>query len=61
MHGTFHLLFIELKEAFSLFDTNHDERICVKELGKVMNILGKNVNQQEVRVLIDQVDIDGNT
>ena len=39
-----------LKEAFSLFDADHDGEITVNELGRVMRNHGLNPTEDELRV-----------
>jgi Ca2+-binding EF-hand superfamily protein len=39
-----------LKEAFSLFDADHDGEITVHELGRVMRNHGLNPTEDELRV-----------
>lgn len=48
----------ELKEAFSLFDTNGDGTITSCELGTVLRSLGKNVSDAEVEELLKEVSVD---
>ncbi|KAF9345906.1 hypothetical protein BGX34_004369 [Mortierella sp. NVP85] len=47
-------------EAFSLFDTDGDGLITVKELGSVMRSLGQNPTDSEVQDMVNEVDADGN-
>ncbi len=49
----------ECKEAFSLFDKNGDGTITCDELGTVMRSLGQNPSEQEIKDMINEVDIDG--
>nr|WGM49164.1 NEMOb [synthetic construct] len=49
----------EFKEAFSLFDKDGDGTITTKELGTVMRSLGQNPTEAELRVMIIEVDADG--
>ena len=49
----------EFKEAFQLFDKNHDNRICANELRSVMNTLGQFPSQADVAELINKYDVDG--
>ncbi|XP_058455462.1 calmodulin-like [Malaya genurostris] len=46
----------ELREAFSLFDTNADGTITSGELGTVLRSLGKNVSDAEVEELLKEVN-----
>lgn len=50
----------EFKEAFYLFDKDCDGTITTTELGIVMNSLGQNPTNTELRDMIKQVDTDGN-
>ena len=49
----------ELREAFSLFDIDGDGKITTDELGTVMKSLGMNPSAEQLRDMIDEVDIDG--
>ncbi|XP_055637648.1 uncharacterized protein LOC129776187 [Toxorhynchites rutilus septentrionalis] len=48
----------ELREAFSLFDTNGDGTITSSELGMVLRALGKNVSNAEVEILMNEISKD---
>jgi len=50
---------VELKEAFCLFDIDGDGKITTDELGTVMKSLGMNPSADQLREMIDEVDIDG--
>ncbi|XP_064652568.1 calmodulin-beta-like isoform X2 [Lineus longissimus] len=50
----------EYKEAFKLVDKDDDGRITTAELYEVMSFLKNSVSQEQVEVMIDQADIDGN-
>lgn len=50
----------EFREAFELFDTNHDGVISTKELGFLLRSLGENPTQQELMDMINEVDVDDN-
>ena len=50
----------KIKAAFSFFDKNGDGVITAKELGTVMQTLGENMTEDELKEMIDQVDTDGN-
>lgn len=54
-------LFIEFKEAFSLFDKDGDGTISSKELGTVMRSLGQNPTEADLQDMVNEVDADGNT
>ena len=49
-----------IKQAFSLFDKNGDGKITTKELGTVMESLGENPTEAELKEMISEVDTDGN-
>uniref|UniRef100_A0A1I8HZF4 Calmodulin n=1 Tax=Macrostomum lignano TaxID=282301 RepID=A0A1I8HZF4_9PLAT len=49
-----------LKEAFNFFDIDHDGRITAGELHKVLKFLGTKVTENEVKMMIADVDSDGN-
>jgi len=48
----------ELREAFRLFDIDGDGKITTDELGTVMKSLGMNPSAEQLRDMIDEVDID---
>uniref|UniRef100_A0A1I8F2L9 Calmodulin n=1 Tax=Macrostomum lignano TaxID=282301 RepID=A0A1I8F2L9_9PLAT len=50
----------ELHEAFLLFDRDGGGTISANELGDVMRSLGQNPSDEEIKRLIEQVDVDGN-
>ena len=50
----------EFKEAFSLFDKDGDGTITTKELGTVMRSLGQTPSEEELKDMLNEVDIDGN-
>lgn len=47
----------EYKESFDLFDKDKNGRISTKELKAVMNSLGQNVTDAEVKQMINQADL----
>lgn len=49
-----------LKEAFSLFDADHDGEITVQELGRVMRNHGLNPTEDELKDMIRNVDKNSN-
>ena len=49
-----------LKEAFSLFDADHDGEITVHELGRVMRNHGLNPTDDELKDMIRNVDKNSN-
>ena len=51
---------IEFREAFQAFDKDGSGSITTKELGTVMRSLGQNLNESEIREIIDEVDEDKN-
>jgi len=50
---------VELREAFGLFDIDGDGKITNEELGTVMKSLGMDPSADQLREMIDEVDIDG--
>ncbi|XP_022171431.1 calmodulin-A-like [Myzus persicae] len=50
----------EFKEAFMLFDKDHDGRITEAELGVVMRSLGQRPTETDLRGMVKEVDKDGN-
>ncbi len=51
--------FVELKEAFEVFDKDGDGTISGRELGTVMRSLGQNPSEAALQDMISEVDIDG--
>jgi calmodulin len=49
----------EIREAFKVFDSNGDGFINRQELGYVMDILGLQMDKDEIEGQIDEIDIDG--
>ncbi|XP_045115545.1 neo-calmodulin-like [Portunus trituberculatus] len=49
----------EFREAFRLFDKDGDGTITSHELGLFMRNLGQFATEEELRVMVDEVDIDG--
>ena len=49
----------EFRGAFQLFDRNKDGYISCKELGVVMRSLGQNPTDDELKDMINEVDVDG--
>tara|TARA_B100000035_G_C20822037_1_gene474688 strand:- start:227 stop:661 length:435 start_codon:yes stop_codon:yes gene_type:complete len=49
----------EYKEAFSLFDKDGDGVVDVKEIKSVMKSLNLNYTQQNIKDMIDDIDVNG--
>ncbi|XP_048574485.1 calmodulin-like protein 5 [Triticum urartu] len=49
----------ELREAFRVFDKDHDGHISKAELGHVMISLGEKLTDEEVEEMIQEADLDG--
>merc|ERR1711862_280668 len=47
------------KAAFSKFDTDKDEVITGKELGKILRYIGQNPTEAEVQEMVEDADKDG--
>ena len=61
-HEAAHILYLtvlEFREAFGLFDRDDNGVITTHELGTVMRNLGQNPTEQELKHMINEVDIDG--
>ena len=56
----FHFYLAEFKQAFNMFDQDGDGAITFDELGTVMRSLGQCPTRQEIKDMIQEVDIDGN-
>jgi len=54
-----YVVFIEMREAFSLFDKDGDGCITSSELLTVMCSLGQPATDEETKRMIHQVDTDG--
>ncbi|KAH6659617.1 hypothetical protein BKA67DRAFT_652842 [Truncatella angustata] len=50
----------QYKAAFDLFDKDSTGDITAEELGAVMKSLGLNPSEQELRDMVDEVDVDKN-
>ena len=50
----------EFKDGFILFDKDNNGSITAKELGVVMRSVGENPTEEELQVMIDEVDANGN-
>ncbi len=49
----------ELTEVFKVFDRNGDGKISQAELGSVLQALGENPSNAELRRMVEEVDMDG--
>ncbi|VDL59644.1 unnamed protein product [Hymenolepis diminuta] len=54
------IFFLELHDAFVLFDVDHDGRITETELKNVLNFLSIPASPAEVKKMIADADTDGN-
>jgi len=54
-----HLLFLEFKEAFKIFDVDNSQTITTDELLLVMKNLGMMATKDEVKDMLSEVDEDG--
>ena len=50
----------EYKDAFEMFDKNKDGKITITELANVMRSLNLDPTEEELKEMIDEVDLDGN-
>jgi len=50
----------EFREAFELFDKDNSGSVSAEELGAVMKALGHTPSEQELKDMINEVDLDGN-
>lgn len=48
----------EFREIFNLFDEDHDSRLSVYELGKMLNSLGQNCTEHDVIAMIQTNDVE---
>lgn len=49
----------ELEEVFKKFDVNGDGKISAAELGSIMGSLGQPVTEEDLKIMIKEVDSDG--
>ncbi|KAK1131392.1 hypothetical protein K0M31_017677 [Melipona bicolor] len=49
----------QFREAFRLFDKDGDGSITKEELGRVMRSLGQFARAEELRTMLQEIDIDG--
>ncbi|GAB2229961.1 hypothetical protein Drorol1_Dr00014217 [Drosera rotundifolia] len=49
----------ELEKVFKKFDVNGDGKICSSELGSIMRSLGEDLTESELKIMIEEVDSDG--
>ena len=52
-------VFVDLREAFDLFDKDGDGFINTQELCTVMQSLRQQATSEQIQEMINQVDIDG--
>ena len=50
----------EFREAFALFDKDHDGTISSNELETILKSLGQAPTKEELKDMINEVDADGN-
>ena len=50
----------EFRDAFNIFDVDHSGTISVSELRKVLRAMGRDVSEQQVKDMMNEVDKDGN-
>ena len=49
----------EYKEAFDMFDKDHSGAISVQEISKIMKNYGNPMTKEEIKVMIKDIDADG--
>ena len=49
----------QYKQAFDFFDSDSSGQISTQELGKAMQQLGYNLNEQQIKQILTHVDNDG--
>jgi len=52
-------LIVEYRDAFQHFDKDSSGFITTKELGNAMRSLGENPREEDLQMMINSVDIDG--
>lgn len=50
---------LELRQAFTLFDTNRNDYLSKQEIGAVLNNLAQYPTEEELQKLMDDLDKDG--
>ncbi|XP_021344883.1 neo-calmodulin-like, partial [Mizuhopecten yessoensis] len=55
-HSVAFLLSTEYKEAFNMYDKDHDGIISTQKLGAVLRALGHNPTEIEMQEMIDEID-----
>ncbi|XP_022143145.1 calmodulin-like [Momordica charantia] len=50
----------EFEEAFSMLDQDCDGCITIEELGMAMRSLDVNPTEKELKIMVNEVDVDGN-
>ena len=48
----------DMKEAFGYFDTNGDGNISIDELKKAMQLMGNNPTDEDMKSIMDEIDLD---
>lgn len=50
--------YLELRQAFDLFDTDSSGSISIIELQQVLHAMGVTITEQEVRQMFSAIDVD---
>ena len=53
-------IYVDLKDAFRLFDKNNDGHISLCELANVMRVLGNNPTDEDIQEIFNSMDEDSN-